>query len=169
VIELAEELRAFFEPDGLTRAFFTSGGGDSVETALRLSRQYHKIRGERERTKFLSLKKGYHGTHMGGASVNGNANFRTATTNRCCPAASTSPRPTPTATPSTKATRPNSPSCACKPSKTRSPSRVPPPSPPSSWSRSWAPGGVIPPHPTFMPGVARDLPTSTASSSSPTR
>jgi adenosylmethionine-8-amino-7-oxononanoate aminotransferase len=77
VIELAEELRTFFEPDGLTRAFFTSGGSDSVETALRLSRQYHKIRGEAGRVKFLSLKKGYHGTHFGGASVNGNANFRT--------------------------------------------------------------------------------------------
>lgn len=77
VIQLAEELREFFEPDGLSRAFFTSGGSDSVETALRLARQYHKIRGEAARTKFLSLKKGYHGTHMGGASVNGNANFRT--------------------------------------------------------------------------------------------
>ncbi len=78
VIELAEELRAFFAPDGLVRAFFTSGGSDSVETALRLVRQYHKIRGDQGRVKFLSLKKGYHGTHMGGASVNGNANFRTA-------------------------------------------------------------------------------------------
>ena len=78
VIELAEDLRTFFAPDGLTRAFFTSGGSDSVETALRLARQYHKIRGEAGRTKFLSLKKGYHGTHMGGASVNGNANFRSA-------------------------------------------------------------------------------------------
>ena len=78
VIELAEELRDFFAPDGLTRAFFTSGGSDSVETALRLARQYHKIRGEAGRVKFLSLKKGYHGTHIGGASVNGNANFRTA-------------------------------------------------------------------------------------------
>ncbi|PCJ10024.1 MAG: aspartate aminotransferase family protein [Rhodobacteraceae bacterium] len=77
VIQLAEELRTFFEPDGLSRAFFTSGGSDSVETALRLARQFHKIRGEAGRTKFLSLKKGYHGTHMGGASVNGNANFRT--------------------------------------------------------------------------------------------
>lgn len=77
VIELAEELRSFFTPDGLTRAFFTSGGSDSVETALRLARQYHKIRGEAGRVKFLSLKKGYHGTHIGGASVNGNANFRT--------------------------------------------------------------------------------------------
>lgn len=77
VIELSEMLRSFFAPDGLTRAFYTSGGSDSVETALRLSRQYHKIRGEASRTKFLSLKKGYHGTHFGGASVNGNANFRT--------------------------------------------------------------------------------------------
>ncbi|WP_375698195.1 aspartate aminotransferase family protein [Pseudophaeobacter sp. TrK17] len=77
VIQLAEVLKDFFAADGLTRAFFTSGGSDSVETALRLARQYHKIRGEAGRTKFLSLKKGYHGTHMGGASVNGNANFRT--------------------------------------------------------------------------------------------
>ena len=77
-IELSYELAQFFEPDGLSRAFFTSGGSDSVETALRLARQYHKLRGEEGRTKFLSLKKGYHGTHIGGASVNGNANFRTA-------------------------------------------------------------------------------------------
>ena len=77
-IELAYELNAFFAPDGMTRAFFTSGGSDSVETALRLARQYHKLKGEPGRTKFLSLKKGYHGTHFGGASVNGNANFRTA-------------------------------------------------------------------------------------------
>ena len=78
VIQLAEALRDFFAPDGLTRAFYTSGGSDSVETALRLARQYHKIRGDAGRTKFLSLKKGYHGTHFGGASVNGNANFRGA-------------------------------------------------------------------------------------------
>ncbi|MGJ8546578.1 MAG: aspartate aminotransferase family protein [Sulfitobacter sp.] len=77
-IELSYELAEFFAPDGLSRAFFTSGGSDSVETALRLARQYHKLRGDPGRVKFLSLKKGYHGTHMGGASVNGNANFRSA-------------------------------------------------------------------------------------------
>ncbi|GHA61913.1 aspartate aminotransferase family protein [Amylibacter ulvae] len=77
-IELSYELADFFAPDGLSRAFFTSGGSDSVETALRLARQYHKLRGESGRVKFLSLKKGYHGTHIGGASVNGNANFRNA-------------------------------------------------------------------------------------------
>jgi adenosylmethionine-8-amino-7-oxononanoate aminotransferase len=77
VIELSYMLREFFSPDGLTRAFFTSGGSDSVEIALRLARQFHKIRGETGRIKYLSLKKGYHGTHTGGASVNGNSNFRT--------------------------------------------------------------------------------------------
>lgn len=77
VIELSEMLAEFFAPDGLSRAFFTSGGSDSVEIALRLARQYHKIRGEAGRVKFLSLKKGYHGTHTLGASVNGNSNFRT--------------------------------------------------------------------------------------------
>ena len=76
-IELSFMLREFFAPDGLTRAFFTSGGSDSVETALRLARQYHKVRGEPGRVKYLSLKKGYHGPHFGGASINGNANFRT--------------------------------------------------------------------------------------------
>lgn len=75
-IELSHMLSEWFHEDGMTRSFFTSGGSDSVETALRLARQYHKIRGERDRTKFISLKKGYHGTHFGGASVNGNANFR---------------------------------------------------------------------------------------------
>lgn len=77
VIELGEMLADFFAPDGLTRAFYTSGGSDSVEVALRLARQYHKVRGEAGRVKYLSLKKGYHGTHTLGASVNGNANFRT--------------------------------------------------------------------------------------------
>jgi adenosylmethionine-8-amino-7-oxononanoate aminotransferase len=75
-VELSYMLAQWFKPDGLVRAFFTSGGSDSVETALRLARQYHKIRGERDRTKFISLKKGYHGTHFGAASINGNANFR---------------------------------------------------------------------------------------------
>ncbi|MBT9246206.1 aminotransferase class III-fold pyridoxal phosphate-dependent enzyme (plasmid) [Gemmobacter fulvus] len=75
-IELSYELAEWFREDGLTRAFFTSGGSDSVETCLRLARQYHKVNGQPERTKFFALKKGYHGTHFGGASVNGNPAFR---------------------------------------------------------------------------------------------
>ncbi len=78
LIELSVELAEFFRPDGMTRSFFTSGGSDSIDSALRLARQYHKLKGQPERTKFFALKKGYHGTHFGGASVNGNANFRRA-------------------------------------------------------------------------------------------
>ena len=43
-IELAFDLCEFFQPEGIQRVFYTSGGSDSVETALRLARQYHKLR-----------------------------------------------------------------------------------------------------------------------------
>jgi len=76
LIELSYELLDWFRPEGIARSFFTSGGSDSVESCLRLARQFHKLNGQPERTKFIALKKGYHGTHFGGASVNGNANFR---------------------------------------------------------------------------------------------
>ena len=75
-IEASLAVRDMFQEDGMSRVFFTSGGSDSVETALRLARQYHRLRAEPNRTKFISLKKGYHGTHFGGASVNGNNRFR---------------------------------------------------------------------------------------------
>ena len=75
-IEASHMVREMFQEDGMARVFFTSGGSDSVETTLRLARQYHRLRGEPNRTKFISLKKGYHGTHFGGASVNGNNRFR---------------------------------------------------------------------------------------------
>lgn len=77
-IELAYELTQWFAPEGMVRAFFTSGGSDSVETAMMLARQYWKIRGMSDRVKFIALKKGYHGTHFGGASLTGSINFRRA-------------------------------------------------------------------------------------------
>lgn len=75
-VELSWMLADMLAPEGLTRAFFTSGGSDSVEIALRLARQYHRVRGQGTRTKYLSLRRGYHGTHTGGASVNGNPIYR---------------------------------------------------------------------------------------------
>ena len=78
LIELGRRLVELLKPEDARRAFFTSGGSDSVESALRIVRQYWKVRGQADRTKFLALKKGYHGTHFGGASVNGNSNFRRA-------------------------------------------------------------------------------------------
>lgn len=77
-VELAHEVLEWTKPEGMARAFFTSGGSDSVETALSLARQFHKVRGHAGRTKFISLRGSYHGTHFGGASVTGNARFRSA-------------------------------------------------------------------------------------------
>ncbi len=77
-IELSARLVKLMEPDGVASVMFSSGGSDAVETALKLARQYHKLRGEKDRFKFVSLRQGYHGVHFGGMSVNGNTNFRRA-------------------------------------------------------------------------------------------
>jgi adenosylmethionine-8-amino-7-oxononanoate aminotransferase len=65
-----------FGADGMQRVFFTSGGSDSVETALRLARQYWKLEKQLDRYKFIALRNGYHGTHFGGASLNSRATVR---------------------------------------------------------------------------------------------
>jgi putrescine---pyruvate transaminase len=69
-------IEEWFAPEGMARVFFCSGGGDAVETAMRLSRQYWKIQGARDRYKFIALRNGYHGTHFGGASLNSKAAIR---------------------------------------------------------------------------------------------
>jgi putrescine---pyruvate transaminase len=77
-IELSQRLVNLMAADGVASVFFSSGGSDAVEGALKLARQYWKLRGQSDRTKFISLRQGYHGTHFGGASVNGNTAFRRA-------------------------------------------------------------------------------------------
>ncbi len=57
-IELAYELCEWFAPEGMVRAFFTSGGSDSVETALRLARQYWKINGQARPDKIHGAEEG---------------------------------------------------------------------------------------------------------------
>ncbi|WP_375741370.1 aspartate aminotransferase family protein [Pseudomonas boanensis] len=74
--ELSRLVVDMLEPEGMRRVAFSSGGSDAVETALKLARQYWKLQGQADRTKFISLRQGYHGTHFGGASVNGNTVFR---------------------------------------------------------------------------------------------
>jgi adenosylmethionine-8-amino-7-oxononanoate aminotransferase len=74
--QLAQQIVELLGDEGVSRVFFNSGGSDAVETALKLARQYWKLVGEPTRTKFISLKYGYHGVHFGGASVNGVPAFR---------------------------------------------------------------------------------------------
>ncbi len=77
-IELSARLMRMFAPEKMRKVFFSSGGSDAVETALKLARQYWKLNGQPERTQFISLRWGYHGVHFGGASINGNPMFRQA-------------------------------------------------------------------------------------------
>ncbi|MFA6313345.1 MAG: aminotransferase class III-fold pyridoxal phosphate-dependent enzyme [Sterolibacterium sp.] len=75
-IELSTRLVKMMAPDGVAAVFFSNGGSDAVEGALKIARQYWKIKGQGDRCKFISLRQGYHGVHFGGMSVNGNTNFR---------------------------------------------------------------------------------------------
>jgi len=69
-IELAERIAAL-APDGLDRVFFTSGGSESVESALKLVRGYHHARGEPARVKVVARDLAYHGTTLGALSATG--------------------------------------------------------------------------------------------------
>ena len=77
-IELSARLMQLFAPERMRKVLFSSGGSDAVETAMKLARQYWQLQGRAQRHKFISLKLGYHGVHFGGASVNGNPQFRQA-------------------------------------------------------------------------------------------
>jgi len=77
-IELSQRLVSLMAEDGVAGVHFSCGGSDAVEGALKLARQYWKLRGQGDRTKFISLRQGYHGVHFGGMSVNGNTGFRRA-------------------------------------------------------------------------------------------
>ncbi len=69
-IELATRI-AELAPDPLNRVFFTASGSEAVEAALKMARQYHKLRGTSGRYKTISRRLAYHGTTMGALSVNG--------------------------------------------------------------------------------------------------
>jgi adenosylmethionine-8-amino-7-oxononanoate aminotransferase len=68
-IELADVI-ADLTPGDLNRVFFVSGGSEAVESAWKLARQYHLLRGER-RYKAVARNVAYHGTTMGALSING--------------------------------------------------------------------------------------------------
>jgi adenosylmethionine-8-amino-7-oxononanoate aminotransferase len=69
-IELAARI-AGLAPGDLNRVFFTSGGSESVDSALKLCRQYHKLTGNPGRYKVISRKLAYHGTTMGALTATG--------------------------------------------------------------------------------------------------
>jgi adenosylmethionine-8-amino-7-oxononanoate aminotransferase len=69
-IDLAERL-AGYAPGDLNRVFFTTGGGEAVETAWKLAKQYWKLIGKPTKHKVISRAVAYHGTPQGALSITG--------------------------------------------------------------------------------------------------
>ncbi len=74
-LELVEKLTEL-APIDVGRVFFVSGGSEAVEASLKVARQYHRLRGEPTRYKFVTRRSAYHGTTMGAISINGSAALR---------------------------------------------------------------------------------------------
>lgn len=69
-VELAERL-AHEAPGDLNKVFFTTGGGEAVETAWKLAKQYFKLTGKPTKYKVISRAVAYHGTPQGALSITG--------------------------------------------------------------------------------------------------
>jgi adenosylmethionine-8-amino-7-oxononanoate aminotransferase len=74
-IELAERV-ASLAPGDLNRVFFTSGGSEAVESAMKLARQYFKLRGRSSKHKVIAREIAYHGTSLGALSATGITGLR---------------------------------------------------------------------------------------------
>ena len=75
-IELAQRI-AGLAPPGLERVFFTSGGSEAVESAWKLVRAYHRLRGHEQRTKLVARELAYHGTTLGALAATGLPTLKT--------------------------------------------------------------------------------------------
>jgi adenosylmethionine-8-amino-7-oxononanoate aminotransferase len=69
-IELAERV-AGYAPGNLNRVFFTTGGGEAVESAWKLAKHYFKLTGKPGKHKVISRAIAYHGTPQGALSITG--------------------------------------------------------------------------------------------------
>ena len=56
---------------GYAGAWFVNSGSEAVEAAMQFALQYHRERGQPERTEFSSFTRGYHGNTLGGLSLSG--------------------------------------------------------------------------------------------------
>jgi adenosylmethionine-8-amino-7-oxononanoate aminotransferase len=74
-LELSEKLVELV-PIDVGRIFFVGGGSEAIETALKVSRQHHRLRGEPGRYKVVTRRSAYHGTTMGALSINGSPGLR---------------------------------------------------------------------------------------------
>jgi adenosylmethionine-8-amino-7-oxononanoate aminotransferase len=58
------------------KVYFTSGGSEATETALKLARKYHLERGQPQRVRMVARWQSYHGATLGAMAVSGNTRRR---------------------------------------------------------------------------------------------
>ncbi len=75
VEELAAELSAL-TADGLDKTLFCCNGGDAVEAALKIARQFWAESGRPEKRKIVSLSPSYHGSTLLALSASGRPGYR---------------------------------------------------------------------------------------------
>ncbi|GJM38774.1 MAG: acetylornithine aminotransferase [Acidimicrobiales bacterium] len=63
-------------PGDLDEVFFVNSGSESIESALKLARNYHLSRGDEGRYKVIARQWAYHGTTLGALAVTGVARLR---------------------------------------------------------------------------------------------
>ena len=167
-IELAERI-AGYAPGDLNRVFFTTGGGEAVETAWKLAKNYFKLTGKPGKHKVVSRAIAYHGTPQGALAITGLPAFK-APFEPLTPGGFRVPNtnfyraPAPYDT-DVEGVRPVLPRTG---SRRPSSSRAPTPSPRCSWSRCRTPAAASRRRPDTSNGSARSA-TSTTCCWCPTR
>lgn len=73
--ELASRISAL-TPGDLNHVFFSNSGSEAVESAMKVALQYHNVRGDGQRTRFVGRERAFHGVNFGGISVGGMVRMR---------------------------------------------------------------------------------------------
>ncbi len=70
LLQLADKVAAI-SPVADSKVFFTSGGSDAVDTAVKMIRRYWNLMNQPNRTTIITRTRAYHGMHWGGSGLAG--------------------------------------------------------------------------------------------------
>lgn len=63
-------------PSSLNKVYFTSGGSEANESAIKLARQYHRDKGDKDKQIVIGRWQSYHGNTLGSLSIGGDIKRR---------------------------------------------------------------------------------------------
>jgi len=74
-VDYADQLLGYLNGD-FSKIFYTSGGSEAIETAIKMSRAYHCVTGNPQKTKVGHFSNSYHGVSLGALSIMGIPSIR---------------------------------------------------------------------------------------------